>query len=217
MLDASRLERVKPPLVRAWFDTVFSPLLYGLQMEADALGVGNLSWRYAQRRFATLIPVKAHLLSGAVANFEQMTLLLPNIGREAAGHDQTLDALLTLVREYHDALVESPEFRKVLDACVPSDAVSVFGPANKNDYPAILAEYVVNNVRKLPAYYLTADFWNRHAGEFLALRELAAFRAVDDASRHMMENVASLIATLETVRNELSLEYGVPIFESVAS
>jgi hypothetical protein len=49
MLDASRLERVKPPLVRAWFDTVFSPLLYGLRMEADALGVGNLSWQGGSR------------------------------------------------------------------------------------------------------------------------------------------------------------------------
>lgn len=83
-------ERVKPPLVRAWFDTVLNPLIGGLRMEAALLVQGDLTWRAHARRFASLVPVRSHVTAEAWDNLDQFVSIYPETAGRMEDHDRKL-------------------------------------------------------------------------------------------------------------------------------
>ena len=68
-----------PFIIRAWFDTVFNPLIHGLEMELRALDAGNLTWRFNSRRLVTFHPARERLSGEAWPNWEQMFELHPEL------------------------------------------------------------------------------------------------------------------------------------------
>jgi len=207
-------ERVKPPLVRAWFDTVLNPLIGGLRGEADLLARGDLTWRAHARRFASLVPVRSHVTVEAADNLDQFISIYPETASRMEDHDRKLQVLLERASEYHAVLIRNTTFREMSQRL--ADAVPSL---DQTEAAEIAAEYVFNCITSLPNYYSTSQFWNAHSYEFLKFREHADVRRVYEptnaAALDLIAAVAQLSTTLTSLRGELSLEYGVPIIASV--
>ena len=80
---------------------------------------------------------------------------------------------------------------------------------------AIIAEYLVNNIEDLPGLYTTAELWNRYRARLLhaiATPELAGIRAeTTQSGQNFLNAVEELGSLLKKVRDDLSLEFDVPI------
>ena len=149
----------KPLIVRAWFDTVLNPVSRGLETEAAVLERGDLTWRFEQRRLASLVPVKEQLMPGAWPNYDQF------IGRYAEclplikEHDLLQEELLESCRALEKRLLESKAmqdlFARTTAGLSAADLGSCFGATQPNDYLKVFAEYIINSVERLPHYYTT--------------------------------------------------------------
>ncbi len=77
-----------------------------------------------------------------------------------------------------------------------------------------LAEYLINNVERLPSYYSTAELWEHYRDRFLpvvAEPALTPYRdTAEQASREMLEAADQLTSLLKDTRSKLSLEFDVP-------
>jgi hypothetical protein len=213
-----------PNIVRAWFDTVLNPLVRALRTEAAVLASGNLTWRLEQRRLASLVPVRSHVPVEALDNYDQFRALNPQCEQPIQDHDQCLQVLFNSCETLAAKLVESrtmrETFAKAVETLPPGAEVSaIFGPCTPDRYLEVIAEYVINNVQRLPGYYSTAPFWNDNRQEFLAVRgsdEIRSYsEATVDASSRFSGAVDQLIGVLAELRNNLSLSVGVPIVEQL--
>jgi hypothetical protein len=211
-----------PLMVRAWFDTVLTPLIHGLGMELGAMKMGNLTWRYRDCRLVSLVPVKSHLVADAWPNWEQLLELHPELVPPVEAHDRALEQLAAEVRKYFAAVVNNPTLLQLLSESIESamPSTEIFGAIPPEEYPCVVAEYIVNTIHRLPSYYSTAAFWNTHQEEFFALRELSdigpSWRATEEAAKSFEAILDDLLTTLRRFRNTLSLDANVPIFESLA-
>jgi len=211
-----------PFIIRAWFDTVLNPLIYGLEMELRALDAGNLTWRFNSRSLVTLYPVRERLLVEAWPNWEQMSELHPELAPPIEKHDQALARLFDRVTKYYDALVNHPAVAAALKETVPEgEAANIFGQDTPDAGAKVVAEYVVNNVRRVFQYHATAEFWSHHRERFFAIRDLPDVRPLwqetERAAKEFRGSVVELIAALKGFRNRLSLGAGVPIVERLTS
>jgi thioredoxin-like negative regulator of GroEL len=201
--------------VRAWFDTVLNPLIRALTTEAELLARGNLTWKTEVRRFASLVPVREHLMEEVHPNLDQMLSLHPEFNTPIAEHDRRLPPLAEACLRLQEALTERNALRAALDRIdtIPPDAATFCRRA--------IAEYIVNGARKLPDYYTLAAIWNQHREEFMAaleVPEVARVRqAVTEAAGAFETAVRELIDTLKAFRDELSLSSGVPIVERLTA
>jgi hypothetical protein len=210
---------VSPNIIRAWFDTALNPLIYGLNTEAAVLADRNLTWRYELRLLASLVPVKSHLLAEAWDNLEQFLSLHPECCAPIAAHDAKLQGLFDACKTLHGNLRHSSALQTLYGRVTSPglEVTSIFGAYPPEEYLDVLAEYIINDVQRLPSYYSTATFWNGHAAEFLSVRDDEEIRpyweATVRARIQFVKAVNHLLNVLKKVRNELSLSAGVPIVE----
>jgi hypothetical protein len=198
---------------------VLNPLIHGLNTEAAVLADRNLTWRFQLNLLASLVPVQSHLMADAWDNLEQFLSLHPECCGPIEEHDGKLQVLFDACKRLHSKLAHGSVLQTVYRSVTPpeTDVASVFGAYPTEHYLDVLAEYIINDVRRLPNYYSTAAFWNQHSTEFLAVRESEEIRpyweATENARAQFAEGVVNLINVLKIVRNDLSLSAGVPIVE----
>jgi hypothetical protein len=213
----------RPNLVRAWFDTVLNPLVGGLRTEAHQLESGELSWRFEWQKLVSLVPVKEHIAAAAWDNWEQFVSLYPQCQPPTEKHDCLLRELSERCRVLEKVLVDSQPmqeaFAHAASALDEAALKSCFGATPPEDYLKVLAEYIINNVQRLPGYFTTASFWNKHGAEFLKIRQSAEVRrSWDDtvgAASDLRRAVDGLLELLISLRNQLSLSLDVPIADRV--
>jgi hypothetical protein len=213
---------VSSQIVRAWFDTVLNPLIRALTTEADVLARGNLTWKTEVQRFASLVPVREHLVEEVHPNLEQILALHPEFDPPIAEHDRRLPPLAEACLRLQEALLECKVLRDAFDraaSAAPPDKklAEYLGGLDPQDHVKFIAENLINSVRKLPSYYITAPLWNRHRDEFAAALktpEVSPFwQATVAATAGFATAVHELMDTLKAFRNDLSISAGVPIVE----
>jgi hypothetical protein len=225
-MPQTQQREVSPNIIRAWFDTVLNPLIYGLRAEAGVLRRGDLTWRFESKRPVSLVPVRSMVTDAFQDNLEQFLSLHPECAGPMQEHDTALQLLVESCRQLESALVNSKEMEALFqrlttpDALGGRDIAEIFGKVLSFNWLKALAEYIINNVERLPRYYSTAEFWNEHSGEFLMLRQSPevrpAWESTVSATTRFSQQVDRLIELLKQVRNELSLAAGVPIVENLA-
>jgi hypothetical protein len=225
-MPQTQQREVSPNIIRAWFDTVLNPLLYGLRMEAGVLRRGNLTWRFESRGPVSLVPVRSLLIDAVQDNLDQFLSLHPECVGPMQEHDTALQLLVESCRDLELKLIHSEEMQALFQRLTTPEALGgrnvaeIFGAVVSVNWLKALAEYIINNVERLPRYYTTADFWNEHSGEFLKLRDSPevrpAWETTVSATMRFSQEVDRLIDVLKKVRNELSLSAGVPIVEHLA-
>jgi hypothetical protein len=217
-----RGKTVGPNIVRAWFDTVINPLLYGLDTERALLAAENWTWRCRPPRLLSLVPIREHLVREAWDNLEQFLAFQPQCQPPIQRHDQHAEGLLRQCQALHKALTNHPAmhilYRQAvaeLSLASSSELASVFGTDSPEEHLDVLAEYIVNSVEELPpSFYNTAPLWNRHRDEFLQLREARELRPRWEAVRAQGGKLAraaeEVDEALRQARDGLSLTHDVP-------
>lgn len=207
-----------PNVVRAWFDTVLNPLIRGLRTEASALAEGDLTWRYQVRRLVSIVPVREHLIADAWENLDQMLSIHPGCKPALDQHDEQVQILLDAAVRLESALLKSPVFRQSLREVLNTlggDPGQYFGACPAEEYASLLAEYTINQIRRLPGYYSTAPLWNSHGERFLSMRERDEVKiqsqAAEAAAGDLLRSIHDLLVCLTDLRNRLSLDLDVPI------
>jgi hypothetical protein len=225
-MPQTQQREVSPSIIRAWFDTVLNPLIYGLKEEAGVLSRGNLTWRFRSRAPVSLVPVRSLIMDAVQDNLDQFLSLHPECAGPIEEHDMALQLLVESCRALESRLIHSEEMQALFQRLTTPEALGgrgvaeIFGAVFPDDWLKVLAEYIINGVEHLPDYYTTADFWNKHRGEFLRLRDSSeirpAWETTVSATKHFSREVDRLIDLLKEIRNDLSLSAGVPIVEHFA-
>jgi hypothetical protein len=212
--------RVKKDLVRAWFDTALNPLIRALRSEAELLRQRDFTWRTSDNRFASLVPVREHLMFDVHDNLDQFLSFFPEIKDLIVAHDQKLSTLRERVVAYASLLRSLPAFEELLARVIATENGQA-PRTDSNEIAGYWTEYLVNSLPKLPAYYSTAELWNAHSAEVFKIRERDEVRpfwvGVEAARVEFSTAVDELIDALTAVRSQLSLDKGVPIVTSIAS
>src|SRR5215510_2788931 len=138
--SSTQQAEVSPRIIRAWFDTVLNPLLYGLSIEADVLSQGNLTWRLRTQSPVSLVPVRSLLMDLVQANLDQFLSLHPECIGPIEEHDAELARLVECCRTLHGRLIASKEmqatFRRFTTpkALRGASADRIFGAVQRHDW-----------------------------------------------------------------------------------
>jgi len=216
--------RVKKDLVRAWFDTVLNPLIRALRTEADLLRQRDFTWRTSDNRFASLVPVREHLMFDVLDNLNQFLSFYRQIARLMDNHDRKLGVLRERVNTCVTLLRGLSAFQELISRAIASESAPA-DPSLADHQERVLAahcvENLVNSLHRLPAYYGTARLWNAHSDEFFKLLDRDDARPVWDgvgaARVEFSKAVEGLMDAVTAARSQLSLDKGVPIVTSLAS
>ena len=208
-----------PPIVRDWFVKALNPLIYGLRMEVRLLSRGDLSWRFAQSTLVSLLPLKVRLSQNGQDLWDQFVGQFSEFREMADSHDRAVHEVDLSCSLLASSLVESVILRNIFDGAVSADGLleadvqQTFGAISADAYLPLLAEYLINDLGELPAYYSTSQFWNRHQIEFRKTAEDLAIKLrwvnVRDNAKQLQSAAEKLLSRLLDVRSELSMNSGV--------
>lgn len=218
---------VGPNIVRAWFDVVVNPLLWGLAAERKVLAAENWTWSFERGRLLSVVPVREHVVIEGWDMLEQLLRVRPEIRPVIEEHDKRVEKLLSACAAFHRALSSSQGLRAAFHKAQaelgsqPQDTLKlIFLATPPEHYLDVLAGYGVNSVGDLPDYYGTAAFWNARKNEFLQARQSDDVRPHWEGTRkagaQMLRAVNSLTEVLKTARDELSLEHDVPFVQYIS-
>ena len=107
------------------------------------------------RGLASLAPGRSHVPTEALDNLDQFLTFYPAVQSAMEEHDWKFHVLQGRVAAYYDALVELPELRELLRPLPDGVEMAPY-----------MAEYLVNNMTRLPNYYGNSKFYNEHTSEF---------------------------------------------------
>jgi hypothetical protein len=212
-----------PRIVRAWFDTVFNPLISALDFERGLLVKRNWTFSYAPPRLAAIRPANRYLREEDEANLEQVLQLNLTLAESVHTHDTDVGELLRSVSALHAALLESRDFidlcqsmmtpEKLLEIGV-LDAREIFGAYAASDRLKLIAQNVVNGAGELPSHYPTARFWSWNRGRLLETLGLPGVREHHAKVLQVAEKIAgetkALADQMRKLRLDLSLMHDVP-------
>jgi len=215
--------RVGPRIVRAWFDTVFNPLIPSLELELGLLSRRNWTFSFAPRMLELIRPVRRYLREEAEANLEQVLQLNVVLAANTQTHDAAVESLLRSVTALHLALAIDRDFVDLCNSLMApeklaelniKDVREIFGAYPPSDRLKLVAQNVVNNAGEVPSHYSTAKFWNLNRERLLQSLTLPNLREHYTSTVQVAEHLASVSKTLlnqlKDLRLELSLRHDVP-------
>jgi hypothetical protein len=215
--------RVGPRIVRAWFDTVFNPLIPSLELELGLLGKRNWTFSFAPLTLELIRPARRYLREEAEANLEQVLELDAGLWANTQTHDGAVENLLSSVTALHGALVANRDFVDLCNSLLAPEKLAnlgirdlreIFGAYPASDRLNLIAQNVVNHVGELPSHYSTAKFWNLHRERLLQSLTLPNVRERYASTVQVGEHLASvsktLLSQIKDLRLELSLRHDVP-------
>ncbi len=215
--------RVGPRIVRAWFDTVFNPLIPSLELELGLLGKRNWTFSFASLRLDLIRPASGYLSEEAEANLEQVLQVNVTLAANTQTHDAVVGTLLNSVTALHGALATNPDFDDLCNSLMAPERLleigiqdwrQIFGAYPADDRIKLIAQNVVNNVGELPLHYSTAKFWNLNRQRLLQALTLPNVREIYASTAQVGEQLGSvsktLLSQIKDLRLELSLGYDVP-------
>ena len=213
---------VGPNVARAWFDTVFRPLMIGLEEECRRLRERKWGWEPAPESLECARPARRYLDYQAWKNLEQVFDSYPDILAMCDAHDQALERLTSAFEAAQRIVENSEELQAVVTEVVNSAEADLttlpqhyLGDERK--LQSYLAAYIVNGYEDLHSHYVLAPLWNRHAARFLKLRKASSFQAeietIQDRSDELLECSRQLYDKLDSLWRELSRRLDVPFYE----
>jgi hypothetical protein len=82
----------------------------------------------------------------------------------------------------------------------------------------VLAEDIVNGAGILPNYFTTAPLWNKYRNDLLQIREAPGIHSHWEncckAGANLQITVDQLVNRLKLIRQDLSLEYDLPLVQA---
>jgi hypothetical protein len=122
-MPQTQQREVSPNIIRAWFDTVLNPLIYGLKMEAGVLSRGNLTWRFRSGGLVSLVPVRSLIMDAVHDNLDQFLSIEPECAGPIQEHDKALQLLVESCRELETRLINSKEMKALFQRLTTPEAL----------------------------------------------------------------------------------------------
>jgi hypothetical protein len=187
--------------MRIWLATVLSPMLRALDVELEFVERHNWSFRCDSQGFEYLWPTAMMIAVPHHANAEQVFRYHPSVRTSAASHDRALAELRESCQKAYEKLAQSSSFSKLT---VPGDDQA----AARRYFP----ENVINGLRDLPSYYMFADFWKAHGGEYLNLRSdpslAPSFKSLETRGDSFRREVVALRGSVKKLQESIADEAG---------
>jgi hypothetical protein len=214
--------RIGPRIVRAWFDTVFNPIIPSLEFGLLLIAKRNWTFSFRTGTLERIRPIDRYLADWGQANLEQILQLDVVLAANIQSHDNAVERLQDTVVALHKALTANREFTRLCDSLLAEtfrdlgiiSAVAIFGAYPESDRYNLIAQDVVNNSGEQSSHYSTAKFWNRNREALLQSLDLPNVREQYASTIQIGEHLASVSRTLvsqfKEARQELSLRYDVP-------
>lgn len=207
-------------LARTWVVTVINPILQGIRREKVLLTQKNWSWRYITGSFEYLWPIEYLLDASYRDNLSAFCDWYGEASRAIRAHDSKLSELAALCNIAFRRLFETSNFpaavqeANTLAAKKGIDLEGARGAVPADQWPRLIGEYLINNVRTLPEHYTTAPFW-KEAGEIVLrvrnskdLRD--QFGALERAGTELMQAAESAEHALLSIRQTYTRQFGIP-------
>lgn len=205
--------------VAAWIYTVVNPIWEGLEREIELLERGNATWRYFSRRCEFIRPVQEYVDSTQWPNYFDFFKEEENVQFENGfhSHDEALVALNNSADALFGWLLSFPPFNQKLESSVTkyqerhaSDSIAMAWDLMNDELRKSAAEYLINNIRVLPAHYSYSKFWAEASDNMFELTRMNDFEPFRRALGRMKSISQPLKAALEDHRLGLSRKYDLP-------
>lgn len=98
-------------------------------------------------------------------NFTEFCTWYPDVERNLESHDSAVTELGTACSLTFQRVLESPEFIGILEQANAAalergvTAQAARGAIPIDQWPSLIAEYVINGIRTLPEHYTSAAYW----------------------------------------------------------
>lgn len=207
-------------LARTWLVTVINPILRGLRKEKFWLSKQNWSWYSSTNKFEHLWPTEVYVDSAYQDNYTAFLRSYPVPKGAIQGRDLALDELAKACSALFHKFLQTPAFFQAVD---DADRAATNAGINLNDargaipadqWPALLAQYIINSISSLPGYYATAPYWQAVGESLLQLREREPFQrdalAVEQAGGTLLLKSERVEAVLSVVREGYTNKFGLP-------
>ncbi len=215
------MKQLSPKIIRTWFDTIFNPMIDGLNIEEQYLKEMNLTWRSFNNTFDMLKPLVNFTHPKYHANFEQIVVFHKTVLDTVILHDNDLKKLNDSCYILFNRLMQSKPFDKFLSQKFENNQNSkgvstlIVAESEKEHFKRYIIEYVINNFDKLDSSYVISPIWNPN------INEIKNFLKSDEFNLEKKQYDTSIISfnktlieskkALNEVRNQLSLEFGEPL------
>lgn len=207
-------------LARTWLVTVINPVIQGLRKEKVWLLRRSWTWRHSTATFEYLWPLEAYVSPVYSDNLSAFLRWYPEAEGSFRDHDAALGTLAAAAQGLFNRLLEAREFTAAVseaDANAARADVNLeeaHGAVAAEQWPRLLAEYLINNVRSLADYYTTAAYW-RVAGEgILHVRDAESLRepfaALDLAGDMLLQATERAGGALRAIRERYTERFGLP-------
>jgi hypothetical protein len=212
----------RPPreLARTWLITVINPALQGLRREQSWLLARNWSWRYSTGTLEFLWPVESYIDPLYRDNFAEFLVWYPNAREVIRLHDAALHNLVAACNMVFRRLWAVGDLASAVmeaDAMATRKGIIVEqarGAVPAEQWPRLLAEYLINNVRVLPEHYTTASYWREAGPIILKVRDAPSLREDFEKLDRAGETTATAVQDVETVllsiRRHYTKSFGFP-------
>ncbi len=210
-------------IATAWFESVINPALVGLAFEQQQLKAKNYTWQFMPGRLGSLRYVEQMIPFGSVPNLEQFETYHPVIRQNIKIHDEEVAQLAVTCMNLQRAILDSGELEKIFARLTTPENLAKLGKTlddmffggYKSEYLGWIAQEVINHTGNLPTYVNHYPLWNGHRKEFMEVvnseQVKGAEISVDRAGEKLLKTTEHLIKLLKDARNQLSIEYDVPL------
>lgn len=202
--------------VEGWVFEVINPILDALPGEIALLDAGNVTWRFLQRRLEFIRPIAEYLTPDGLHILRDFGRAHADVPGHVKEHDRLVDALTRSAAHAHERLLAREDFRASLSEFLTEywrrfvDAEKPWGAFSEDQFPALVAEHVVNRTREIPSHHTDSKFWQVFGARLLSFDDDPAFEELD-ASRKSLANFDRRFAEwLEDKRFALCEEYDIP-------
>jgi hypothetical protein len=207
-------------LARTWVITVINPVVESLRREKVWLGPKNWSWRYSTGGFEHLWPVASYVDPAYSDNLAEFRGWYPEVAQAIDRHDALLMQLATACRKTLEHLLDSEDFRRVLedaDAAARNRGINIEearGAVPADDWPRLMAQYLINNIGLLPEYYTTAGYWKVAGSTVLGIKNDEAWREeftpLERIGGRLLRATEQAEVTIVSIRQRYTRQFGLP-------
>lgn len=207
-------------LARTWVITVINPVVESLRREKVWLERKDWTWRYSTSTFEYLWPIATYVDPPYADNFTEFCRWYAEAAQAIGGHDSLLEQLVIACRKTLERLLDSEDFRRALedaDTVARNQGINIQearGAVPTDQWPRLMAEYLINNRGLLPEYYTTAAYWKEAGSIILGIKNDEAWRQkftfLERTGGRLLRVTEQAEETLVSVRQSYTRQFSLP-------
>lgn len=218
-------------VIRAWIDTVLAPIFGGLELSQTFLKTDNWTWKHGYETLEHLRPAREYIDERARWNLKQFeevcaeSPLFSMLDTHAERVRDLADKCSLEYRTYTECSRLLSTIDELLPEMRPDAAPRVYNNSAENQLHShdhdYLLEYLVNNRKEIPTFYVLSRFWRANRSHLFDIIESTpdlasakeATRTAGEALNDACQNASDQIWRQ---MNTWSLDRGLPIVASAS-